>query len=103
MIGVIGVSSGSPLRPYGEREIAVLGRFAQLASIALDNARLFATVQRQVVRAGRGEEALRQQRGALPAACPTRRRRRSRSIATAEIIEVNEAFCRLLGYPLGGR
>ncbi|MGH2511988.1 MAG: EAL domain-containing protein, partial [Candidatus Limnocylindrales bacterium] len=97
VVGVIGLSSGSTLRPYGEREIAVLGRFAQLASIALDNARLFATVQRQVSERAAVEEVLRQ----------SEERFRQMSNATAEaiavhrdgqILEVNEAFCRLLGY-----
>ena len=97
VIGVIGLSSGTPLRPYGEREIAVLGQFAQLASIALDNARLFATVQRQVVDRAAVEEDLRQSE--------ERFRRMSDATTEAiaihrngEILEVNEAFCRLLGY-----
>lgn len=97
VIGVLGVSSGSPLRPYGEREIAVLGRFAQLASIALDNARLYDTAQRQVGERIATEAALRQ----------SEERFRRLADATNEaiaihregrIIEVNEAFCRLLGY-----
>ncbi len=98
VIGVIGLSSGSPLRPYGERELAVLGRFAQLASIALDNARLFATVQRQAADRAAAEEAMRR----------SEERFRRMSDASSEaiaihrdgvIIEVNEAFCQLLGYP----
>ncbi len=98
VIGVIGLSSGSANRPYGEREIAVLGRFAQLASIALDNARLFATVERQVAERATAEGVLRR----------SEERFRRMSDATTEaiaihrngqIIEVNEAFCRLLGYP----
>ncbi len=97
VIGVLGLSSGTPLRQYGEHEIAVLGRFAQLASIALDNARLFETVQRQAAERARTDAALRQ----------SEERFRRLSDATTEaiaihregqIIEVNEAFCRLLGY-----
>jgi diguanylate cyclase (GGDEF)-like protein/excisionase family DNA binding protein len=38
--GVIGLASGDVERQFGSQEIAALGRFAQLASIALDNARL---------------------------------------------------------------
>ncbi len=97
VIGVLGLSSGTPLRQYGEREIAVLGRFAQLASIALDNARLFETVQRQVGERAATEDALRR----------SEERFRRLADATTEaiaihregrIIEVNDAFCRLLGY-----
>jgi diguanylate cyclase (GGDEF)-like protein/excisionase family DNA binding protein len=46
VVGVIGLASGDPARTFGEREIAALGRFAQLASIALDNARLADTAKR---------------------------------------------------------
>ena len=44
-VGVIGMASGSRERTFGSREIGVLSRFAQLASIALDNAHLFAAAQ----------------------------------------------------------
>jgi diguanylate cyclase (GGDEF)-like protein/excisionase family DNA binding protein len=46
VVGVIGLASGDPARTFGAREIAALGRFAQLASIALDNARLADTAKR---------------------------------------------------------
>ena len=43
---MIGLASGSTDRPFREREIDALSRFAQLASIALDNARLVDDAQR---------------------------------------------------------
>ena len=46
VIGVIGLASGDVDRRFGEPEIAALSRFAQLASIALDNANLVETAQR---------------------------------------------------------
>ena len=46
VIGVIGLASGTVERQYGELEIHALTRFAQLASIALDNANLAAAAQR---------------------------------------------------------
>jgi diguanylate cyclase (GGDEF)-like protein/excisionase family DNA binding protein len=46
VIGVIGLASGVSERRFGELEIGALTRFAQLASIALDNANLFETAQR---------------------------------------------------------
>ncbi|HET7031179.1 MAG TPA: diguanylate cyclase [Candidatus Limnocylindrales bacterium] len=46
VVGVIGLASGSYERAYGTREIGALSRFAQLASIALDNAHLFEAAQR---------------------------------------------------------
>lgn len=41
VIGVIGLAYGEPGRKFEETEIEILNRFAQLASIALENARLF--------------------------------------------------------------
>jgi GAF domain-containing protein len=46
--GVIGMSYLEEGRAFGDSELEVLNRFAQLASIALDNARLFAQTQRRV-------------------------------------------------------
>jgi diguanylate cyclase (GGDEF)-like protein len=45
-IGVIGLASGTLDRAFGPRETHALVRFAQLASIALDNSRLFDAAQR---------------------------------------------------------
>ena len=42
---MIGLASGDRSRPFSERELEALARFAQLASIALDNARLFERAQ----------------------------------------------------------
>jgi diguanylate cyclase (GGDEF)-like protein len=46
VVGLIGLASGSLERTFGTREIGALSRFAQLASIALDNANLFEAAQR---------------------------------------------------------
>lgn len=40
VMGMIGVASGTPDRTWGEADIDALSRFAKLASIALENARL---------------------------------------------------------------
>ena len=45
-VGALGLASGSLTRTFGSREIDALGRFGQLASIALDNVRLFEEAQR---------------------------------------------------------
>lgn len=97
VVGVLGLASGSTTRTFGERDVAALERFAQLASLALDNAQLFDTVQREVVERARAEEALR----------ASEERFRRLSDATSEalaihrdgvLLDVNAAFCRLLGY-----
>ena len=46
VVGVIGLASASAERTFRDREIDALTRFAQLASIALDNARLVDVAQR---------------------------------------------------------
>ncbi|MEO5964279.1 MAG: EAL domain-containing protein, partial [Candidatus Limnocylindrales bacterium] len=48
VLGIIGLASGDATRPFSEREVEALARFAQLASIALDNARLFERAQTEV-------------------------------------------------------
>ncbi len=50
VLGVIGLASGDASRPFSVREVEALARFGQLASIALDNARLFERAQTEVRR-----------------------------------------------------
>jgi diguanylate cyclase (GGDEF)-like protein/PAS domain S-box-containing protein len=97
VMGVLGLASGGLPVTFGEREVAVLERFAELASLALDNARLLESAKREVAERARAEEALR----------ASEERYRRLSDATSEalaihregrILEVNAAFSRLLGY-----
>lgn len=48
VVGIIGLASGDTGRPFSEREMEALTRFAQLASVALDNSRLFKRAQTEV-------------------------------------------------------
>jgi diguanylate cyclase (GGDEF)-like protein len=50
VLGVIGLASGDTTRPFSVREVEALARFGQLASVALDNARLFERAQTEVRR-----------------------------------------------------
>jgi len=66
VIGVLGVAHAEPGRTFGEEEAELLDQFAQLASIALDNARLYALARRELAErkeAGEGSGG-----GAQPAA-----------------------------------
>jgi diguanylate cyclase (GGDEF)-like protein len=45
VLGLIGLASGDRARTFTDRELEALSRFAKLASIALDNARLFERAQ----------------------------------------------------------
>lgn len=58
VIGVIGLAYLDAERKFGEQEMQVLERFAQLAAIALDNARLYESAQAELTERTRAETAL---------------------------------------------
>jgi PAS domain S-box-containing protein len=61
VVGVIGVTySAQSKQKFGENEVELLSRFAQLASIALDNARLYTAAQQELIERERAVEALRE-------------------------------------------
>lgn len=60
VVGVIGLAYVEDERKFGQNEIELLSRFANLASVALENARLYATVQEELVERKRAEEAVRE-------------------------------------------
>ena len=49
VVGVLGVSQSQTARRFGEAESEILGRFAQLASIVLENAQLYTELRRQAL------------------------------------------------------
>ena len=58
VIGVLGIAREATAdRSFDDEEVALLRRFAQLASIALDNARLFASAQEAKAEADAANEA----------------------------------------------
>jgi PAS domain S-box-containing protein len=59
MVGVIGLSHIEETRTFEEEDIKLLRGFAELASIALDNAQLYTSVQQELKERKRAEEALR--------------------------------------------
>ena len=59
VIGMIGLVYLDPEAKFSEDEVNVLNRFASLASVALDNARLYAEVQEELDERRRTETALR--------------------------------------------
>ncbi len=58
--GVIGLASFDPAWTFGNDEVEVLNRCAQLASIALDNARLYTLAQQELAERQQAEQALRE-------------------------------------------
>jgi diguanylate cyclase (GGDEF)-like protein/PAS domain S-box-containing protein len=58
VIGVIGLAWTEEGQKFEDEEIELLSRFAELASIALDNARLYTAAQQELAERKRAEEAL---------------------------------------------
>ena len=56
--GVFGLARIDEGEPFGEAEVALLTRFGRLASLALENARLYATAQQELTERRRAEEEL---------------------------------------------
>jgi PAS domain S-box-containing protein len=58
VIGVIGLSYTAPDQLFDDRKITLLQQFAELASLALDNARLYDSARRELEERTRAEERL---------------------------------------------
>ena len=58
--GVIGLATVKSGRRFKEEDVAVLGRFAELALVALDKAKLYADVRRELAERKRTEATLRE-------------------------------------------
>ena len=60
VVGVLGLAFERPGKTFGEAEIALLSRFAHLATLALESARLYAAAQDELQERRRAEAALRE-------------------------------------------
>lgn len=60
IVGVIGLVYLEPDRHFGEEEIALLGRFGQMASLALENANLYEETRRELKERRRAEQRLKE-------------------------------------------
>ena len=96
VVGVLGVAAGPERRAYTAEDAAAVGRFAQLASVALENARLHAAARAEIAARTRTEDELR--------AGSERLRRLADASFEAlvlhrdgRILEVNRAFVDLFG------
>jgi diguanylate cyclase (GGDEF)-like protein/PAS domain S-box-containing protein len=61
VIGVIGLVAGETGRRFDDTDVAALARFARLASVALENARLHAAARAELATRARSEDELRAQ------------------------------------------
>jgi PAS domain S-box-containing protein len=59
VVGVLGLAYDRPGTSFGQAEIALLSRFAHLATLALESARLYAAAQEELQERRRAEVALR--------------------------------------------
>ncbi len=60
VVGVLGLAYDRPGKTFGEPEIALLSRFAHLATLALESARLYTAAQEELQERRRAEAALRE-------------------------------------------
>jgi len=99
VVGVLGITYLEHGRTLAEYEVALLQRFADIASIAIDNARLYDSMQRELVHREMVQAAL--------AASEEKFSKAFRRVADAigivrlsdgRYIEVNDAFSKILGY-----
>jgi len=60
IVGVIGLVYLEPERRFGEEEIELLGRFGQMASLALENANLYEETRRELKERRRAEQRLKE-------------------------------------------
>src|SRR4029453_3878119 len=65
--GVIGLSFSEPGRTFTDEQVTQVSRFAEVASIALDNARLYAAAQQELIERERAERRFRTLVEELPA------------------------------------
>jgi diguanylate cyclase (GGDEF)-like protein len=57
-IGVVGLARVDEKQPFGDAEVALMTRFGRLASLAFENARLYATAQQELNERRRTEDEL---------------------------------------------
>ncbi len=74
VVGVLGLSYREPDRAFGMYEVDQLTGFAQFASIALDNARLYTAAQQELAERKRAQEALAQREQYLNALAHVQRK-----------------------------
>ncbi len=97
--GVIGLAHVEPGPVFGDEQVETLTRFAQLASIALDNARLYRAAQQELADRRRTEVALRVSEGRyqrLFESAPTPMW--VTDVATQRFLAVNDAAVARYGY-----
>lgn len=94
VVGVFGVAYSDAEHKFDETSVDILTRFAQLAAIALDNARLYDAAQQELTERTRAEEKFR----ALFTASPDAILLLDPSQPHWPIVDCNQAACDMNGY-----
>jgi PAS domain S-box-containing protein len=96
VVGVLAFNTTAP-RAYAQAEIAYLRSFADQAAIAIENARLFEAVRRELAERRRTEDALRQSQTLLQSifrSAPT-----GIGLVCDRVMQwANDTLCRMVGY-----
>jgi PAS domain S-box-containing protein len=95
VVGVLGLAYDQAGRTFGPDEIEILRRFAQLASIALDNARLYSAAQLELAERTLAEEEIRQLNEELE------RRVADRTAQLEDAVTARQALLSIVSHDLG--
>ena len=98
-LGTIGMSCFGGDKQFRKEEIDILSRFADLAAIALENARLYSEVQAQLKDKERMEDALRRSEQRYRAVFDNTGTGTVLSEQDTTLSMVNQGFADLVGYP----
>ena len=98
IIGVIGIMHDDPDSGFDDEEIEMLNRFAHLASIALDNAQLYAAAEQEIAERKRTEHELQDQRDFALQVMNTMGQGLTVSDQSGHFTFVNNAYAAMLGY-----
>lgn len=99
VVGVLGVAHLDEGRTFTDEDVAVLSAFARLASIALDNARLYTAAHQELAERKRAEEALRRAEATYRQLFNDVPVGLYRTTPAGDILDVNPAAATILGYP----
>jgi len=98
VVGVLGVESTEDGEGIGKQQIEILNRFAQLASIALDNAQLHSAVQQELADRTRAEADMSAMRRELELTMHAMNEGIHRVSRAGSIVFENPAAARMLGW-----
>jgi PAS domain S-box-containing protein len=98
-LGVVTLVSAESGRHYGEADLMLAEELARRAALAVDNARLYAEAQREIVERQWAQEELRASRDQLEAILRGAADGITAQDTTGGIIYANETAARMVGYP----